>query len=334
MGKPNKIPGKFQHTATRRWLPFGFRRSCTACWFQHTATRRWLPKPSTPRKACGLFQHTATRRWLRLPHTNRHNWRRFQHTATRRWLQPNPASGWLSGFVSTHSHPKVAAPGTREGVPKKEVSTHSHPKVAANTLGDSVGIDYVSTHSHPKVAAQTVFSAYRLLEVSTHSHPKVAATGSGRRCFCRCGFNTQPPEGGCGIRQSCFLNSTSFQHTATRRWLPARLRTLFHSRKVSTHSHPKVAAPIALPLSIPAWGFNTQPPEGGCISGSLIYCLAACFNTQPPEGGCAGARRAAVGTRGFNTQPPEGGCGVRSTASPDSTRFQHTATRRWLPGKH
>ena len=32
----------------------------------------------------------------------------FQHTATRRWLEFPPTAIPFSGFVSTHSHPKVA----------------------------------------------------------------------------------------------------------------------------------------------------------------------------------------------------------------------------------
>ena len=33
-----------------------------------------------------------------------------------------------------------------------------------------------------------------------------------------------------------------FQHTATRRWLPDEIRSHCEKIKVSTHSHPKVAA--------------------------------------------------------------------------------------------
>ena len=79
------------------------------------------------------------------------------------------------------------------------------------------------------------------MEVSTHSHPKVAAVNLGSLPPKPSGFNTQPPEGGCGmlvcnqIVQYCFntqhpkvaarsiTSSTQmyyvFQHTATRRWL-------------------------------------------------------------------------------------------------------------------
>ena len=58
--------------------------------------------------------------------------RAFQHTATRRWL----LGGYLlinqTGNVSTHSHPKVAAPPDPEQLYRQLVSTHSHPKVAAS----------------------------------------------------------------------------------------------------------------------------------------------------------------------------------------------------------
>ena len=56
-------------------------------------------------------------------------------------------------------------------------------------------------------------------------------------------------------------------------------------------------------------GFNTQPPEGGCkLSQNIVNEVIDSFNTQPPEGGCPFTRS------------------VNDFAS----RFQHTATRRWL----
>ena len=60
------------------------------------------------------------------------------------------------------------------------------------------------------------------------------------------------------------LELTKFQHTATRRWL---LKVKNKDRlevDVSTHSHPKVAALSSIRLAILCFGFNTQPPEGGC----------------------------------------------------------------------
>ena len=127
------------------------------------------------------------------------------------------------------------------------------------------------------------------------------------------------------------MDTVQFQHTATRRWLRHTIRR-----------------PWIL------FSFNTQPPEGGCWLISAIYYSTivfqhtatrrwlhspisgfrhglARFNTQPPEGGCtlqvAGKRRHCC----FNTQPPEGGCLLRLFLQIAFARFQHTATRRWLP---
>ena len=126
---------------------------------------------------------------------------------------------------------------------------------------------------------------------------------------------------------------------------------------VSTHSRPKAAAKNSqggsfvkafqhtaarrrLPRCIQCerlkHGFNTQPPEGGCVSWFSLPFQAACFNTQPPEGGCAfnifsfaliqvsthsRPKAAAMLSsqyrderKGFNTQPPEGGCFVLPTS--------------------
>ena len=101
-----------------------------------------------------------------------------------------------------------------------------------------------------------------------------------------------------------------FQHTAARR----RLRP-----KSSNYRFDYVS-------------FNTQPPEGGCLSKwNWLPCQFVGFNTQPPEGGCfknlkllflvlvvsthsrpkaAALESLTIQTihAGFNTQPPEGGC--------------------------
>ena len=54
-------------------------------------------------------------------------------------------------------------------------------------------------------------------------------------------------------------------------------------------------------------GFNTQPPEGGCLVNTYSKKAKGSFNTQPPEGGCLGIVDPPP-DRCFNTQPPEGGC--------------------------
>ena len=56
-----------------------------------------------------LFQHTATRRWLRITAISNRIITLFQHTATRRWLQYRLPLLLIAHYVSTHSHPKVAA---------------------------------------------------------------------------------------------------------------------------------------------------------------------------------------------------------------------------------
>ena len=99
----------------------------------------------------------------------------FQHTATRRWLRITQIKNLVNDYVSTHSHPKVAAGLILLYWRLKNVSTHSHPKVAALCDSGAYEFSQVSTHSHPKVAA--VWANVRPLSgrVSTHSHPKVAA---------------------------------------------------------------------------------------------------------------------------------------------------------------
>ena len=81
---------------------------------------------------------------------------------------------------------------------------------------------------------------------------------------------------------------------------------------VSTHSHPKVAATAKIKLKQLCCCFNTQPPEGGCVSKAVLFSRC-CFS--------------------FNTQPPEGGCANSSQAAGLQKVFQHTATRRWLLSK-
>ena len=82
---------------------------------------------------------------------------------------------------------------------------------------------------------------------------------------------------------------------------------------VSTHSRPKAAA--ASPCSRSSMmGFQHTAARrrlrgsgdgGGSGNG---------FNTQPPEGGCIRADKIRIPIVGFNTQPPEGGCGSRWSA--------------------
>ena len=101
---------------------------------------------------------------------------KFQHTATRRWLPPRSISGGYAKTVSTHSHPKVAATGSRFDmwIEPKFQHTATRRWLRLITEQEREMIE-VSTHSHPKVAAFQLFAIAKYCDVSTHSHPKVAA---------------------------------------------------------------------------------------------------------------------------------------------------------------
>ena len=146
--------------------------------------------------------------------------------------------------VSTHSHPKVAAEAAPEptlgdlrfntqppegGCPLPERPWQPAPP-RFNTQPPEGGCLLkilhstfcgVSTHSHPKVAARVV-TLDRTITEFQHT-----AT---RRWLRR----LEPEQAG----------DVGFQHTATRRWLQLATQDIAKALRVSTHSHPKVAALI------------------------------------------------------------------------------------------
>ena len=88
-------------------------------------------------------------------------------------------------------------------------------EVAASTLSL-----LVSTHSRAEAAARADFAKSVTLAVSTHSRAEAAA-----------------------IVEKLQANSpTKFQHTAARRRLQTRSRSMFTQLKVSTHSRAEAAA--------------------------------------------------------------------------------------------
>ena len=143
----------------------------------------------------------------------------------------------------------------------------------------------VSTHSRPKAAAMAATLTIAASIVSTHSRPKAAAHLTH---LCNCGelVSTHSRPKAAAPRFFSFQGNDMFQHTAARR-----------RRRVQGSA-----------CAVGRSGFNTQPPEGGCIRLLLFAFFASSFNTQPPEGGCASYLRPATGRWCFNTQPPEGGC--------------------------
>ena len=234
-------------------------------------------------------------------------------------------------MVSTHSHPKVAAPKHDDGKQPKgvsthshpkvaaavrilyrrivEVSTHSHPKVAAGRGGRGIASRLVSTHSHPKVAAALFWVCEMIKQVSTHSHPKVAA---GR---------------GVGIGHAPAVSTHSHPKVAAAQQAVHDIAR----RTVSTHSHPKVAAKAT---EIEAGGrlFQHTATRRWLPQAPALGCVPCGFNTQPPEGGCdighGGQRGCGVSTHSH----PKVAASAKSPNISDVAWFQHTATRRWLHG--
>ena len=209
------------HSHPKVAAPLPQMRLCLSNLFQHTATRRWLRRCTPASLAAVLFQHTATRRWLLL---------RAGNIAAVACFNTQPPEGGCAPpsqpadplVVSTHSHPKVAAPKHDDGKQPKGVSTHSHPKVAA-ILGTAASAVAAFQHTATRrwLRRRSRRTSLMLPGFNTQPPEGGCLPTRGNRSESRC-FNTQPPEGGCFFYFLCALKNTWFQHTATRRWLPAR----------------------------------------------------------------------------------------------------------------
>ena len=121
---------------------------------------------------------------------------------------------------------------------------------------------------------------------------------------------------------------------------------------VSTHSRPKAAAYQRVFECRPHYGFNTQPPEGGCEDNGKTRIWGFVSTHSRPKAAAPPTKRLhliqPVSTHSrpkaaatslslmkrsqncFNTQPPEGGCGSSIRTAFGDTEFQHTAARRRL----
>ena len=144
----------------------------------------------------------------------------FQHTATRRWLPLVGSVRDFMSFVSTHSHPKVAALyPIRPWWTYLSFNTQPPEGGCLPTNHRMQSIKRVSTHSHPKVAARESYDKVFRIDVSTHSHPKVAAPVE-RRAFWQAEFQHTATRRWLPLLRYPVKNiACSFQHTATRRWL-------------------------------------------------------------------------------------------------------------------
>ena len=168
--------------------------------------------------------------------------------------------------ISTHRRSEATASKPRRFVLGDYVSTHSHPKVAAEWIaefGDEQPFqhtaarrrlpqkrclfcdgDHVSTHSRAEAAADKSDTLTCHLTVSTHSRAEAAAW----------------------ILFAEFNFVFVFQHTAARRRLQFALQFLLHDAAVSTHSRAEAAACGVVCCKQGRNGFNTQPRGGGCLS--------------------------------------------------------------------
>ena len=169
----------------------------------------------------------------------------FQHTAARRRLRSFFLPLYLKHQVSTHSHPKVAASPS---------SIYSSQSASFNTQPPEGGCDFSCFSFYINDLFQHT-ATRRWLQRDQRDRDKILSFntqppegGCERMEQCErlevC-FNTQPPEGGCVKRLTGRNKELMFQHTATRRWLPPLYAYANEYLRVSTHSHPKVAASSA-----------------------------------------------------------------------------------------
>ena len=148
-----------------------------------------------------------------------------------------------------------------------------------------------------------------------------------------------------------------FQHTATRRWLPGNYNYIELRFKVSTHSHPKVAADrhndsirhkqfqhtatrrwllyAANNITFTAEAAFQHTATRRWLHGVQYYALTmiAGFNTQPPEGGCTGIFITIHHDFAVSTHSHPKVAAERFEYWENNKWFQHTATRRWLQSK-
>ena len=189
--------------------------------------------------APSLFQHTAARRRLGLP------------------VLPPESPG-----VSTHSRPKAAGQFSPT-LGGRCTRFNTQPPEGGWEDGPAEGVGY---------------------EVSTHSRPKAAGSKKMKHVANIMSFNTQPPEGGWWIMTVLDTLLSSFQHTAARRRLALNGVDLSVTDDVSTHSRPKAAGPAGHQRQ-PVIQFQHTAARRRLARSREYAPSIRRFNTQPPEGG-------------------------------------------------
>ncbi len=145
----------------------------------------------------------------------------------------------------------------------------------------------VSTLSRPKAAGSGILSEVDfVIDVSTLSRPKAA--GEPFSCnFSQIGFQHSAPRRRLGPFTRSIQSDCVFQHSAARRRLDKLTKA---EQRLAAFQHSAARRRLVLvdifQPTILSFGFNTQPPEGGCRPKTRQRRQLQCFNTQPPEGGC------------------------------------------------
>ena len=99
--------------------------------------------------------------------------------------------------------------------------------------------------------------------VSTHSRLKAAGSCKRKFNIDRCGFNTQPPEGGWAAPINDIMNIGSFNTQPPEGGWDVYQTGMLGYQEVSTHSRLKAAGRTFAAKTEHLTRFNTQPPEGG-----------------------------------------------------------------------
>ena len=301
----------FQLTAARRRLHTQRTLCAVQLVFQLTAARRRLPHAARTHSPRHAFQLTAARRRLRQLHQRRHD--------TRQRFNSQPPEGGCNASRTP----------TRNNLCFNSQPPEGGCEPSARTL--RMRCKFQLTAARRRLHFHHLPRGFLAL-VSTHSRPKAAAPRPYSVLPSVHRFNSQPPEGGCWTGQTNVVGlPASFQLTAARRRLPLRMYcTIGKDGFQLTAARRRLRLRRVLAKGV-SFCFNSQPPEGGCVSplGSSAHTLSFqltaarrrllsafchwyqrqdCFNSQPPEGGCTASRRLLSSVARFNSQPPEGGC--------------------------
>ena len=143
----------------------------------------------------------------------------------------------------------------------------------------------VSTHSRPKAAGPPFAAGTKPTAEFQHTAARrrlVISSLNGSRAM---PFQHTAARRRLGSNSITHHQAMKFQHTAARRRLGCYLLGANGIKKVSTHSRPKAAGRLQLRAGLRiAVSTHSRPKAAGCGRCCRRVCRRG-FNTQPPEGG-------------------------------------------------